>query len=61
MKLKTVTLITIFGLSASLIIRILQYRLGAILWSPEIALSFLGTICLYGSLLFLLVYLYRRS
>jgi hypothetical protein len=61
MKLKTVTLITICGLSVALISNLLQYPWDILLKRPPTVNSFFETICFYGSVLFFLIYLYRKS
>jgi hypothetical protein len=56
MKLKTVTLITISGLAVAFAVFLIQW-----IYSPMMGLSRFSTGLLYGSLLFFLINLYRRS
>jgi len=62
MKLKTVTLITIIGLTAAFVSYLIQRSLGpSIDRSLLMNLSLASNILLYGSLLFFFINIYRRS
>ncbi len=62
MKLKTVTRITIVGLSITLILNLVLFRWQSFSDAPLIMAKYLLSLLgLYGSLLFFFIHLYRRS
>ena len=62
MKLKTVTRLTMVGLSITLILNLSLFRWQSFGDAPLIMVKHLFTVIgLYGSLLFFFIHLYRRS
>lgn len=61
MKLTTVTLISIIGLSIALALNLARFQWGMLLHEPKLILSLVSISCLYGSLLFFLIHIYFRG
>ena len=61
MKLQTVTLYTMVGIIIGMALNLSQFPWSALSQRPQMILPLVGTFCLYGSLLFFFIHLYRKG